>query len=334
MGANGNANTMSLIDVANFKDPSGKLGKIAEIMSKSNPIIDHIPWVEGNLETGERIIRRASLGSPSWRRINEPVKPSVSRASNYDEVTGMLEDWDEVDKKLAETSGDVAGYQLRQATAKIEGMGQEFASTLMYGNVLTSPKEFHGIAPRYATLNDTYGDPMVLNAAGTTAGGQSSIYIIGWGMDKVYGIYPKYSKAGLQFENLGLETKESDDGLMRVYRSHYTWECGLAVADPRYIIRIANIDTASLSTIGGDSDTSAQLYLQFIDALSNIPNAASVNLHAYAPRKVWSALSKKAAMAGDKDATMPITSAGLVSNIMGVPFHMLDSLLTTEAVVS
>lgn len=334
MASNGNSNTQSLMDVAAFKDPSGKLGKIAEIMQQANPIVEHIPFIEGNLETGERVIRRKSLGAPSWRRINEAVKPSVSRASNYDEVTGMLEDWDEVDKKLAETSGDVPGYQLRQATAKIEGMGQEFASTLMYGNVLTSPKEFHGIAPRYNTLNSNYGSPMVLNAGGTTVGGQSSIYIVGWGMDKVYGIYPKYSKAGLQFENLGLETKETDEGLMRVYRSHYTWECGLAVADPRYIIRIANIDTASLSTIGTDNDTTSQLYLDFIDALSSIPNPAAVNLRAYAPRKVWAALSKKAALAGDKDATMPITQAGLVTNIMGVPFHMLDCLLGTESVVS
>ena len=331
---NGNANTYSLVDVAAYKDPSGRIGKIAEIMTQANPILDHMPWIEGNLETGERLIRRKSLGRPSWRRINEAVAPSTTRASQYDELTGMLEDYSEVDKKLAETSGDVAAFQLRQATGKIEGMGQEVAGTLMYGNVFTSPKEFHGLMPRYNKLNSTYGQAQVLNAGGSTAGQTASIMIVGWSPDKVYGIYPKYSMAGLQFENLGLETKESAEGLMRVYRSHYVWECGLAVADPRYIIRIANIDVPSLAGIGQTGDAAKNLYMNFIDALANIPNPNAVNLKAYAPRKVWAALSKQAALSGNRDNTQSITQVGLVSNIMGVDLHMLDCMLDTEAVVS
>lgn len=325
---------LNLVDVAAFKDPSGRLGKIAEVLMRSNPILQHIPWIEGNLDTGERIIQRNKLGDPSWRRINEFVQPSVSRATQLDEVCGILEDYSEADKKLIEMSGDPEGMQMRQATGKIEAMAQEVASTVVYGNVYTSPKEFHGLMPRYNKLNTDYGKGIVINAGGSDAADNASILLVGWGDDKVYGVYPKHSKAGLQFENLGLETKESDAGLMRVYRSHFVWECGLAVADPRYVVRISNVDVSSLASIGTGSDTSAQLYFMFIDALSYIPNLSTVNLKAYAPRQVWAALSKKALEHSNRDVTTSITNAGLVTNIMGVPFHMLDCMLANEAPVT
>ena len=52
----------NLVDVATMKDPSGKIGKVAEILTQANPMIDHIPWVEGNMDTGERVSARTSLG--------------------------------------------------------------------------------------------------------------------------------------------------------------------------------------------------------------------------------------------------------------------------------
>lgn len=325
----------TLKNILSQKDPSGRLATIAEVLTESNPIIDHLPWVQGNLEIGNRITRRKSLGTPTWRRYNQAVEPSITTTGQVDEMTAQMQDWDEVDRDLAETSGDVAGFQMRNATGKLEAMSQEFATTLIYGNRKTDPDTFTGLIPRASQLNTTYGNgaPVVLDAGGTSSSANASILLVGWSPNKVYGIYPKYSKAGLSFENKGKVTKETDDGLLDVYRSKYSWDCGLCVEDYRYIIRIANIDVDSLSTIGTDSDTSADLYNLVMKALGYLPNSASANYHLYAPRTVWTALNQKAAATGNRAANTDITNARMVSNIFGLPFSMLDCMVETEDVV-
>jgi|WetSurMetagenome_2_1015567.scaffolds.fasta_scaffold138284_2 hypothetical protein len=337
MAANGNSSKYSLKDVVAYKDPSGGLLPIAEVMTKVNPFLDHIPFKESTLEAGEIVARRKQLGSPSWRRYNEGVQPSVTKVSTATEIMGHLEDWSEIDKALVDIQGDQAEFQFNESKGKMESMAQEMAVTYMYGNLSSDPKTFTGFMPRLGALNSTYGtgSPIVIDGGGRTATAQGSILIVGWGMDKVYGIYPKNTVGGLQFENLGEDTKTFTDGsLMRVYRSRFGWDAGLAIKDYRYVIRIANIDAAALATIGTDSDTSAILFNKIMDALAYIPIPGSVDLHMYMPRPVWSALNKKSTEISYRDITMNIQDAGFVYNVYGVPCHLCDSMLMTEAVVS
>ena len=120
-------NTYSLKDIAARKDPDGKLADVAEIMMQSNTIIEDLEFHEGNMDVGERITVRKTLGSPKWKRYNEHVKPSVSRTSQVDEVTGHLEDWSEVDKDLADKAGNRGEFLLREAKPKMQAMADEMA---------------------------------------------------------------------------------------------------------------------------------------------------------------------------------------------------------------
>lgn len=333
--ATGNANIYSLKDIMAVKDPNGRLATIAEILQQSNTIYDDMPMLEGLTEVGDQITVRAKLGDPKWKRYNEHVKPSIALTDQVNELCGHIEDWSEIDADLAEKSGDVAGFLLRESKAKMQAMANEVVRTLIYGNATTDPKTFNGFMTRLNKLNDEYmnGQPVVINAGGSTGGQQSSILIVGWGENTVHGIYPKYSKGGLEFDNKGKVTSQTDEGYLDVYRSKFAQEVGLAVRDYRYIVRIANIDTESLKTIGGDSDTAPKLYNLFMEAVSNIPNPQLTNLTAYAPRKVWLALSQIAAQYGNRPMTQSITDAGFVTNILGVPLKMQDCMLTTESVV-
>jgi hypothetical protein len=334
--ANGNSNVYSLKDILAAKDPNGQLAKVAEILQQSNTMVEDMPMMEGLLEVGDQITVRSQLGSPGWKRFNEYASPSVAKTNQVTELTGHIEDWSQIDCDLVDKSADPAGFMLRDARPKMMAMGQEVVSTAIYGNASVDPKTFTGFMPRLSTLNTTYmsGDPVVLNAGGTTAGAQASILLIGWGEDLIHGIYPKGSTGGLKFDNKGKVTSEQDGKFLDVYRSKFSQDIGLAVRDYRYMVRIANIDVASLSTIGTSAETAANLYTMLLDALSYIPHPEQSNLVIYAPRIVWSAMSRQAAKSGNAPANTSIKDRGLIFDIFGVPFKRQDAMLETESVIA
>lgn len=330
--ATGNENMYTLKDVMARKDPNGRLATIAEILQQSNSIYDDMPMLEGLTEVGDQITVRAKLGDPKWKRYNEHIKPSISLTDQVNELCGHIEDWSEIDADLAEKSGDVAGFLLRESKAKMQAMANEVVRTIIYGNATTDPKTFNGFMTRLNKLNDEYmnGTPVVINGGGSTGGQQGSILIVGWGENTVHGIYPRYSQGGLEFDNKGKVTSQTADGYLDVYRSKFAQEVGLAVRDYRYVVRIANIDAEEIKTPSATSN----LYDLFMEAVSNIPNPQLVNLTAYAPRRIWLALSQIAAKSGNRPMTESITQAGFVTNIIGVPLKMQDCMLMTESVVS
>jgi hypothetical protein len=63
----------------------------------------------------------------------------------------MMEDYSEVDKALVEMAGNPAAFRLQEDRPHIEGMNQEFASTLFYGDESTAPEEFTGLSARATT---------------------------------------------------------------------------------------------------------------------------------------------------------------------------------------
>lgn len=330
-------NKYSLRDIAALKNPDGSLADVAEILMQENSIIEDMPWQEGNMDVGERLVLRAKLGEPKWKRYNEHVKPSVSRTTQVDEVTGHLEDWSEIDADLADKAAAGLGdFLLKEAKPKMQAMANEMASTIIYGSLSNDPKTFNGFFSRLNALNDVYmnGEPVVLNAGGTNGGGLASMLIVGWGTSSVYGIYPKGSAAGLKFEDKGKVTSENEDGYLDVYRSKFSWDAGLAVKDYRNIVRLANIDIEELNALTPETAAKSPLYMKFMDAISKIPNPRAVNLVCYVPRTVWSKLSQIAAATGNRPVQTSVKDAGFVTDIMGIPVKVQDAMLITESKVS
>ena len=238
----------TLADVAKATDPDGKIATIVEILNETNEMLDDMVWVEGNLPTGHRTTVRAGLPAPTWRKLYGGVQPTKATNVQVTDTTGMLEAYAEIDKALADLNGNTAAFRMTEDKAHIEGMSQEFMSTLMYGNEGTAPEEFTGFAPRF---NDNSGPANADNIllGGGSGSDNSSIWLISWGANTVHGIYPKGSKAGLQFNDKGQVTIEDSDGSnggrYEAYRSHYRWDVGLSVRDWRYVVRICNVDNSA-----------------------------------------------------------------------------------------
>lgn len=259
----------TLLDVTRHLDPKGKIDMIAEVLNETNEILDDMVWHEGNLATGHRGTVRSGIPEPTWRKLYGGVQPSKGTVVQITDACGMMEAYAEVDKALADLSGNPAAFREKEDKAHIEGMSQELASTLFYGNEATEPEAFTGFGPRFNDQSAANGDNILTSAATPDNTDNSSIWLVVWG-DNVHGIYPKGSKAGLHMQDLGEQTIGTPTtGYYQGYRTHYKWDAGLHVKDWRYVVRV-NIDAEDLVKNAATGPDLIDLLAQAVDLVPNI----------------------------------------------------------------
>lgn len=321
----------TLLDVTKRLDPDGKIATIAELLTQTNGILEDMVWIEGNLPTGHRTTIRSGLPAPTWRKLYGGVQPTKGRTVQVTDACGMLEAYAEVDKALADLNGNTAAFRLSEDRAHIEGMNQEFAQTLFYGNESSEPEAFTGFAPRFNDQAAENGGNILTSAATPDATDNTSIWLVVWGPNTVHGIYPKGSKAGLQMEDKGQVTIENIDGnggRMEAYRSHYRWDCGISVRDWRYVVRI-NYDLEDIVASGATGPVLDSLMRK---AMRRIPSLGMGRPAFYANRDSLDAIDDQAANKGTLAfKTVEDAQGKLVQTFLGVPIRRCDAILSTEA---
>lgn len=322
----------TLLDVTKRLDPNGKIDAIAEILNQTNPILEDMVWIEGNLPTGHRTTVRTGLPTPTWRKLYGGVQPTKSTTIQITDSTGMLEAYAEVDKALADLNGNTASFRLSEDRAHIEGMNQELVQTLFYGNEGTEPEAFTGFAPRFNSLSAANADN-IIQSASIEGSDNASIWLIVWGPNTVHGIYPKGSKAGLSVDDKGQVTIENIDGnggRMEAYRTHYRWDAGLTVRDWRYIVRI-QYDQEDLTKDVASGPDLADL---MVDAIERIPSLSMGRPVFYMNRRAKSFLRRQLASA-TKNSTLTREEVGgkKVEVFDGIPVRTTDALTNNEAAV-
>ena len=320
----------TLLDLAKMTDPNGQIATIVEILNETNEILDDMTWQEGNLLTGHRTTVRTGLPAPTWRKLYGGVQPNKGSTAQVTDNTGMLEAYAEVDKALADLNGNTATFRLQEDRAHIEGINQEIADTIFYGNEGTEPEAFTGLAPRFNSLSAANAENII--DAGGTGTDNSSIWLIVWGPNTAFGIVPKGSKAGLQMTDKGQVTIENVDGnggRMEAYRTHYRFDAGITVRDWRYIVRIANIDKSLLTR---DLATGADISDLMVQAIEKVPNINFGRAAFYVPRNIRSMLRRQQINAV-KNSTLTIEqmSGRKVLAFDGIPIKRVDALSADEA---
>ncbi len=323
----------TLLDVTRRLDPNGKIDAVAEILNQTNPILEDMVWIEGNLPTGHRTTVRTGLPTPTWRKLYGGVQPTKSTTIQITDSTGMLEAYAEVDKALADLNGNTASFRLSEDRAHIEGMNQEMVQTIFYGNEGTEPEAFTGFAPRFNSTTAANAGNLI-QSAGIEGNDNASIWLVVWGPNTVHGIYPKGSKAGLSVDDKGQVTIENVDGnggRMEAYRTHYRWDAGLTVRDWRYIVRI-QYDQEDLTK---DATTGPDLADLMVDAIERIPSLSMGRPVFYMNRRAKSFLRRQLASA-TKNSTLTREEVGgkKVEVFDGIPVRTTDALTNTEAAVA
>ena len=305
----------------------GRISVIVELLSQTNEILDDMRWVEGNLPTGHRTSVRTGLPQGTWRQLNYGVQPTKSTTTQIADACGMLETYSEIDKALADLNGNSAEFRLSEDKAFLEGLSQQLAQTLFYGNTATSPEKFMGLAPRFNTASGTAAISQNVIDAGGTGADNTSVWLVVWGDLTVHGIFPKGSKAGLQMRDLGEQTLTDINGnRFQGYRTHYKWDAGLTVRDWRYAVRIANIDVSDLS-----APTPPDLTKFMIKATHKVPSLKTGQPVFYMNRTGRQWLDIQAATKDNVMLKISEFEGRPVREFLGIPIRTCDQILNTEA---
>lgn len=326
------SNVVTLADWATRADPEGKIPLIVEMLAQKNECIPDMHWEQGNLPTGHRLIQRSGLPTVMARSLNQGITPSKSTTLPVDETTAMIEGFLEIDKDIVELNGEEGAFRMSEADAFIESMNQAFANLFIYGDPTVAPAVFRGLFPRYNKISGGAFAQNILSGGGSS-NVNTSIYLVCWGPNSVFGIFPKGSQAGLQHRDLGLQVVENVAGIggarMLAYREHWQWKCGLAVADWRYVVRICNIDTTISS-----NNISADLIGLMSRAIDRLPSLTSGNCAFYMNRTMFSILKIQALAKSTNALSVEEGLTQIEYKFLGIPLRKVDQILNTEATVS
>ena len=339
----------TLADLATMFDKDGNLVDVVNMLSQDNEILLDIPWVEANSGMDHMTSVFTGLPSAFWRQYNAGIPSSKATRAPLKDTCAMLEALSFVDRDLAKINGNSAAWRLQEERGFLDGMNQQMAQTVFYGNQLVTPASFSGLSSRMSTVNVANANSAVnVIDAGGTGSTNTSMWFCGWGPNTGHGLYPKGSEAGLQVQDVTTNAPIDDGtGTGRKFfalQTHYKWDCGMTIRDWRYFVRIANIDTTLLT-----GSSAPNLIAMMIAAVNKLPAAA---------RK-----ASAVQMAGPDAAGMPITAvqpaiyvnrtlrtalhlqvlnksnlllqleqwAGMpVLTFLGIPIRTCDALLNTE----
>ena len=264
------ATALTYADWAKRMDDGYRVARIIELLSQTNEILEDMLVVEGNLPTGHKTTIRTGLPQATWRLLNLGVPNAKSTTAQLVDTCGNLETYAVIDKDLADLNGNTAEFRLSEVKAFLEGMSQQVAATLIYGNQFLNPERFTGLAPRYSTKTTANSNTAynVLDGGGTSTT-NTSIWITVWGDDTLHATFPKGKITGLQHRDMGeWPVLDTSSNTYQAYRDHFKWEIGLVLRDWRYVARIANIDVTQLTGV-----SAANLINLLIRGLYRLPTA-------------------------------------------------------------
>jgi len=338
----------TLANIAGRLDPDGSTAKITNLLEQKNPILGDFPAMEGNLPTGHQITQTGTaLPSATWREINSGVISTTGQTRKYVESCGILEAHSRIDERLVELNGGAA-WRETEDMLHLSGMANQGATSLFYDSVANDPERIHGLTARYPATSGYTSSSYVM--AGTNAGSNArSIWLITPELRKVYFIYPKGTRAGIEKRDMGLIPvagpagpyglqQSTAQGTLFMYLTQYVWRWGVAVEDYRYAVRMQwDPDDPEMAA----SETG--LYKMVMDSLSVIYEVTP-NTRFYMDRTSLRRLNNQ--LLANENRPMAFTniergkllgdSASMggqrVPEIFGVPIRVTDALAAETAI--
>lgn len=336
---------LTYADWAKRVDDGYKIAAIVELLSQTNEILIDMLTVEGNLPTGHKTTVRTGLPQATWRLLNYGVPNAKSTTAQIIDTCGNLETYAVVDKDIADLNGNTAAFRSSEARAFLEGMSQQVATTVMYGNTAVNPERFTGFSPRYNTVTtataQTANNVIDMGGTGST---NTSIWLVTWGDMTTHGIFPKGKTTGLQHRDMGeWPVTDSNGNTYQAYRDHFKWEIGLTVRDWRYNVRLANIDVTLLN-----GASAANIINGLVRGLYRLPTTgagmgpvqtsdaptvqgAMGRTVIYCNRVVRTYLDLQAMNKTNVLLQMNQFEGHVVTTFRGVPIRTVDALLNTES---
>lgn len=302
--------------------------RIVELLSITNEMLLDAPIVQANDGTVNTSVVRTALPHGTKRVYNQGVGVGASQTDTIHDVCAQVAIYSEVDEDLVNNSADKAETLQSEEVAFIEGLSQDMADDIFYGNHSKDPAAIDGFATRRAKLEAK----KCLSAGGTTANKQTSIYLIKWGQNNVKLMYPKgASGLGVQVKPKGVQTVDAPDGKgkMEAYQTYYKVDYGIIVKNDAALIRIANIDMSKDMT---DAEAQA-LILKIIKAKAYLPQGDGT-ISILCNADIMSVFDQATLTKSNVVYTSTDPWGKAINMLRDMRIRRCDSIVNTEAVVS
>ena len=335
------AELVTLADVVKSKDK--KIGRVAEVLTEENAMLNDIPVMEMNEGTIHKEDIRSALPAVYYRKANQPIPASKSTIEERTFQASHFESKSQIDKDVAKRGGmdRIAYNRWNQAQGHLQAHAQELADLMIYGSPSASNLKTAGFFDIYSTLNSSEETSKQIIDAGGTGADNCSILKVHWGERSVFGVYPKgtqygitrmdHSKGGKLVQIHGTD-ENGNPGTFWGYEEEFYTDHGLVVKDYRQAARIANIDVSNLvSGVGAADLIDLMISANYkIDSLSNGMGVWYVN------RTVEAHLHKQALTKVGAGGGLSFENfeGKQILTFLGDPVKRMDALLNTEAQVT
>lgn len=246
---------LTLADVAKTKKT--QIGKIAEVLVKTDAMLKDIPYMEMNMGTIHKESIRSSLPQVYYRKANQAIPFSKTTTEERTFSAAHFESRSGMDKAVAQRGGmdRISFNRWNQAQGHIQAMAQEHAKLLWYGSPTDSNLKTPGFMDIYSTLSASEEVSKQIIDAGGTGADNTSVMLVHWGENSVFGIYEAGTQQGLKrtdhseggklVQIQGLDVN-GNPGTFYGYDEQFEIDHGLVVKDYRQAARLCNIDISDL----------------------------------------------------------------------------------------
>jgi hypothetical protein len=324
---------LTLSQLAESTARDGSLVPIARVLQRVNGFMQDIPFVTCNNGMSHKVGQERSLPSGAWRRLNEGILGSESTEQYVEETCGELAIKSEIDDSLM-SAPNGAAMRLSKDLRKIEGLGNQLENAFFYETTSSNPERILGLTPRLNSKTGPWNGQIVdfndLAAVDGTAN-KTSMWIVGWGPSRVYGIVPPGFTAGLEQVDMGrVPLQGLNGGSYPGWQKYFKHHVGLCIEDARYVVRVCNIDATVLLRTG------KVLLDALTEGIHRLPDAGQ-NGYAriYGNRVVRKYLQFQASDRTTQSTYQEDNPLGRLFDIgMGIDFRLTDGISNTESKVT
>ena len=256
---------LTSLEIAKRSGFSEDSRRIIEELASHNELLIDAPFVEANEGTTHSTLVRTALPHGQHRGYNQGVGKAASQTKTKKDVISNIEIFSQVDAQMVDESSHPTEILQGEQAAFIEGLSQDIADDLIYGNHDNDERETNGFATRLASL-DASSEINRCVGLGGTGNNLTSIYLIKWAQDKARIIYPRGSKnLGVEYNYLGKQVvSDGNGGEYMAYKAHYRVSRGVSIGHAASVIRLANIDL----TASGIGDKIAEYVIKNLPKLA------------------------------------------------------------------
>ena len=316
----------TLYDIAQtLGQTNALLQNVVELQAQTNEIWQVLPFKPCNKSTMEVVPLRTALPEVAWRMINKGTKPTKSSMAQASFTCGALEAMAQIDERIMQLNKGSNAFRMNENRAHQESMSQMMSQSVFYGDEKINPATFTGLSAFYyskANQDPVYADQII--DAGGTGDNLTSLWIVTFAPDTVYGIHPEGIPGGYKYKDNGrVPVNDEKGGKYYAYESQFNWDMGLCIRDPRYVVRLANIDYTDT-----DSTTFRNKLIEAYNQIHNVDHGRTVIL---CNRKVQTYLAIMATNAKNVDLRFDEFAGKKVTHFWTSPILMNDAILMTES---